>query len=70
MIQERETLRHLTRKFLSVSSLTKINSKMVKPQKEEPPYEKKGNGMPMTGMRPMAMETLMAKWKKKMLATQ
>jgi hypothetical protein len=45
----------------SESILIKVKSKMVKAHKLEPPYEKKGNGMPITGAKPMVIPMLMAK---------
>ena len=38
--------------------------------KEDPPYEKKGSGMPITGVMPSTIPTLINRWKRKMPATE
>jgi hypothetical protein len=48
----------------------KINSKMVKPQSPEPPYEKKGNGTPIVGKIPKTIAMFTKKWMNKIAATQ
>ena len=47
-----------------------MNIRMVKAQREEPPYDSRGRGMPMTGISPMVMPTLMKRCMKMQLATQ
>ena len=42
----------------------------VKAQSDEPPYDSRGNGMPITGIRPMVIPILMKRWVKMQLATQ
>jgi len=45
----------------SESILIKINRRIVNAQREDPPYEKNGRGIPITGASPMVMPMLMAK---------
>ena len=52
------------------SSFKKIKSKIVKLHRPEPPYEKNGNGIPITGTSPMTIPTLIITWNAKMDATQ
>ena len=40
---------------LLASIFKKINSKIVKPQRPEPPYEKKGSGTPTVGNTPITI---------------
>jgi hypothetical protein len=51
------------------SILRKINNKIVKPQRPEPPYEKNGKGTPMVGNIPATMAMFIKKWINKMPAT-
>lgn len=52
------------------SNLNSVNSSIVKPQRDEPPYEKNGNGIPMTGQRPITIPTFIVKWNISIDATQ
>jgi hypothetical protein len=42
---------------------------MVNPHNEEPPYEKNGNGIPITGVIPSTIPTLINRWNRNILAT-
>ena len=52
------------------SSFKKIKSKIVKLHRPEPPYEKNGNGIPITGTSPMTIPTFIITWNAKIDATQ
>ena len=43
---------------------------MVNPHNDEPPYEKKGRGIPITGDIPNTIPIFMARWNVKIEATQ
>ena len=47
-----------------------INTRIENASTEEPPYEINGSGMPITGIKPMVIPTLIIICKKKKLATQ
>ena len=46
-----------------------MNIITVKARSEEPPYDISGNGIPITGTRPMVIPTLIKVWKSKTEAT-
>jgi hypothetical protein len=48
----------------------KIKSRKVNPHSDDPPYEKNGSGIPMTGVSPSTIPTLIKTWKRKMDATE
>jgi hypothetical protein len=47
-----------------------MNNNSVKAQSDDPPYEKNGSGIPITGTSPMTMPTFTARWKKRIHVTQ
>src|SRR4051812_18658116 len=63
-------LTYLIETCRSTSSLIRINISTLKVSRDEPPYDRKGRVMPITGASPMVIEILTAKWKKRMAATQ
>ena len=48
----------------------KIKRRMVNPHKPEPPYEKKGKGIPIVGKIPATIAIFTKKWRNKIAATE
>ncbi len=56
--------------YLLLSNFSKIPNIAVKPRSEEPPADTKGKGIPMMGISPIVIPTLIKKWKKKIPTRQ
>lgn len=54
---------------LNLSNFNKTASIMLKPRREDPPLDRNGSGMPMTGISPMTIPTLTKRWRKSIPAT-
>src|ERR1041385_318507 len=52
---------HRSTSNLCESSFTKMKSRMVKLMSDEPPYEKNGRGIPITGSKPIVIPTFTIK---------
>lgn len=46
---------HLYRSILPASILKRVNNSIVNPHNEDPPYEKNGKGIPITGHNPITI---------------
>ena len=57
-------------RFLPASIRRNIKSRMVNPHKDEPPQLKNGRGIPITGVSPSTIPTLMNTWNRKILSTE